>query len=61
MEIILVPSKKEVTLKPKQGEGVNFLSMAKFEELEENLVYVLLGSNPKQWDQILMQNLLITD
>lgn len=31
-KIILVPLKEEATPKPKQGEGVNLLSIAKFEK-----------------------------
>ena len=44
-KIILVPSKEEVIPKPKQGEGVNLLSMAKFEAAaeESGVVYVLVG------------------
>lgn len=49
-KIILVPSKEEVIPKPKQGEGVNLLSMAKFEAAaeESGVVYVLVGKEQLQ-------------
>lgn len=44
-KIILVPTKDAIMLKPKQGGGVNLLSMAKFEDelKESDVVYILIA------------------